>query len=215
MTGVIVKMSKLSSLRLVSRSRLRGRNLRFSVSLLLVVGVLGAGCGAASGWSAREMVVQEYTAAAVFSVDHIAPDMQFLSFSKAIEAEQVLRVLQKGRTHEIIPAAGSTYHWEWVVGPVAGQVSFQVRSNFPAEANRLATELFATAGPAGRALLTPSQPRPALIPEEVTSASPRYWLGARTVTLSAGLGAGVAVGLFVLGTLAIATPTGRPTDSRR
>ncbi len=187
---------------LAARPGSDGPNRRFLTAVLLVVTIAGASCGAITGWLAREITTQSYTAAAVFSVDHVAPDMPFLSFSKAIEAEQTARVLRAGRTDEIVPTGGSTYHWEWVAGPDAGQVSFQVHSDYRSEANKLVAELFTHAGPAGRALLNPSQPRPTLTPKKVTSAVAQYRLGTATVALSAGVGGSIAVGLFVLGMLA-------------
>ncbi|MGH3545231.1 MAG: hypothetical protein ACRDPW_04835 [Mycobacteriales bacterium] len=179
------------------------------MTLLLLVGALGAAGGAAICGVAREATTQSYTAAAVFSVDNIAPEMQFLSFSKAIEAEQVVRVLADGRTGEIVPAGASTYEWEWVVGPKAGEVSFEVQSNDRSDADRLAAVLFAAAGPAGRALLAPDQPQPGLTPERVTPAAARYRLGAQTPALGAALGAGTAMSLFVLGMFLLTDRTPR------
>jgi len=137
----------------------------------------------------------------VFAVENIAPDMQFLSFSKAIEAQQAARVLKAGRTDKIIPPDVSAYRWEWTTGPAPGQVSFRVHSARASEANRVATKLLAEAGTAGRALLNPTQPRPGLLPQKVLPATAQYRLGTSTVALSAGLGSAIAVGLFLLGTL--------------
>lgn len=186
---------------LASRSHWNSTSVARLWAFLLLVALLGGVGGAGTGWWASNRTQQEYTASVVFAVENIAPDMQFLSFSKAIEAEQAARVLKAGRTGEIIPPEGSAYRWEWTTGPASGQVSFRVHSARASEANRVATKLLAEAGTAGRALLNPTQPRPGLSPQKVIPATAQYRLGTQTVALNAGLGSAIAVGLFVLGTL--------------
>ncbi|HEX3732451.1 MAG TPA: hypothetical protein VHU91_05950 [Mycobacteriales bacterium] len=170
-------------------------------ALLLAVTVVGTASGAGAGWWATGRVAQEYTASAVYSVDHIAPDMAFLSFSKPIEAEQAAKVLNRGLSARLAAATAgphARYDATWVVGPAPDQVSFRVRSQDAALTHRIAVGVFHVSGPSGRQLLRPEQPRPGIAAEKTTEPMARYHLGKSPIMGAAAIGAFVSVGMFLL-----------------
>ncbi|MGH3426668.1 MAG: hypothetical protein ACRD3Q_06775 [Terriglobales bacterium] len=172
-------------------------------ALLLAVTVVGGASGGYAGWWATGRVSQQYTATAVYSVDHIAPDMTFLSFSKPIEAEQAAKVLNRGLSDRLaatVAGPGARYDETWVVGPAPDQISLRVRSADAALAHRVAVGVFRASGPSGRNLLRPEQPRPGIAPAKTTESVAQYHLGKSPIVGGAAIGAFVSLGVFLLAT---------------
>jgi hypothetical protein len=170
-------------------------------ALVILVALVGALGGAGAGWRAAHRTSQRYTATAVYSVDHIAPDMTFLSFSKPIEAEQAAKVLNHGLADRFATqAAGAGAHFDatWVAGPAPDQISYRVRSADAELAHRIAVGVFQASGPSGRDLLRPEQPRPGITPTKTTQSAAQYHLGTSPIVGGAVIGAFVSLGVFLL-----------------
>lgn len=157
-----------------------------------VVGAVLAGLGALP---VAASTTQEYRAAAVFTVVKRSPDVEFVSHSKTIVAQQTARQLDDGHADTIAESA-TGHTGDWVAGPGYGQVSYRVAASTADTANATVHAVVTGAGPRGAALFgddeRPARLRGGAVNAPVVEHAGRWLI----VAGSAGVGAALTLGLL-------------------
>jgi F0F1-type ATP synthase membrane subunit c/vacuolar-type H+-ATPase subunit K len=176
--------------------------------LALVVAILGALVAAAGSAALVAAKPARYTAAAEFNVVARSTDIQPLSRSKGLIAEQVARGLKSSRADEYAAsgAPADEFTGKWIVGPAFGQISYQITSDDPEVATAAAQAVYDNAGFLGFDLTDIGRPPSVLDLVKVRKAAPTRQPAAKTIAAAAVLGGFAGFALVLL----FAVPMRRP-----
>ncbi len=175
-------------------------SLRRALPLALVAGILGALVAAAGGAALIAATPVEYKASAEFNVIGRARDIQALSLSKGLIAEQVARSLESSKADEYAASAAPAdkFTGEWIVDPKFGEVSYQVTSDDPEIATAAAQAVYDNAGFLGFKLADDGRERSALDLVSVRKAAPSRQPAGKTIAAGGVLGGFAAFALVLL-----------------
>ncbi len=178
----------------------------------LVVMLAAAGIGAGVGWAVASRQPQHYQALATFQVSQRPSATIFLSHSTQIQAEQTADVLRDSAVSaSAVRSAPSSQNasGEWVAGPGNRELSFRVRADSAAVAERIAHTVYDNAGSNGRGLVSADQPQPRIKRLNSTAASTVYKPNWTVITGSMVVAAMCALCVFFL-----VRPPARPLFER-
>jgi len=184
------------------------RSLLRVLPMALVVAVLAAVVAAGIAAAVSSTVPVKYAAAAQFNVIARSADIDAISLSRGIVAEQVLRHLKDGRADEYAAAAApkDKYTAEWVSGPGFGEISYKVVSDDPEVARAAAQAVYDNAGFLGFNLPRPDAAPSVLDLVAVKAPAPTRQSSAKTIAAAAVFGGFAGFAL----TLLFAVPMRRP-----
>jgi pimeloyl-ACP methyl ester carboxylesterase len=177
--------------------------LRRGLRLALAAGLIGAAGGGLTAGMIAASRPDRYAAVAVFDLVDYVHSGTTVSLSRAILAEQTVRVLRDGSAGTIASRATSAaIDGEWVPGPGFGQLSFRVESADPRAATAAATAVHDAAGFLGFGLMPQNldqEDKPALDLLPVQKAAPVRKSLAKTAAAGVVFGgfAGFALALLV------------------